>query len=134
LQADPSNSAYVDARKALEQRLGERNTQLARALTDARTAIAERRFFAPAQRSARDYLAAALAIDAGNAQARQLQTQLPAMVRESAQAMAGEGKLQEGLALLTEAQKIYPADAELRRLSAQLSSQRDQTRVLAARE
>jgi serine/threonine protein kinase/tetratricopeptide (TPR) repeat protein len=133
LQADPSNAAYIAARKALEQRLGERSTQLARALTDARSAIAERRYFVPAGRSAADYLQAALAIEADNAQARQLQAQLPDMVRESAQAMAAENRLDDALALLTEARKRYPSDAALGQLATRIGADRDRARTVQAR-
>ncbi len=133
LQVDPSNSTYTSARKALEQKLGARNTQLARALTDARTAIAERRFFSPASRSARDYLATALGVDPNNVEAKQLQSQLPSMVSESAQAMAGEGKLDEAIALLDEAQRAYSSDADLKQLAATLVEQRDRSRLVEAR-
>ncbi len=133
LQAEPGNASYAAARKDLEQTLGERVTQLARALTDVRTAIAERRFFTPQTRSARDYLAAALQLDPNNAQALQLQAQLPAMVREAAQAMAANKRLDDALALLADAQQAYRSDAELGRLATQLGAARDQARVVEAR-
>ncbi len=133
LLAEPGNAAYASARQSLEQRLGERTTQLARALTDVRNAIAERRYFAPPKRNALDYLNAALAIEPTNAQALQLQSQLPVMIRESAQALASEGRLDEALALLAEAQKRYSGDAELGRLASRLGGDRDRERLAQAR-
>ncbi|MGQ0798892.1 MAG: protein kinase domain-containing protein [Pseudomarimonas sp.] len=133
LQAEPGNATYAAARKQLEQSLGERVTQLARALTDARTAITERRFFTPQAQSARTYIAAALQLDPRNAQALQLQAQLPAMIREAAQAMAAENRLDDAIALLAAAQQAYRSDAEIGRLASQLGAARDQARVVEAR-
>lgn len=133
LQADPDNATYRASRQALEQRLGERQTQLARSLADARTAVAERRYFAPAGRSARDAIAAALAIEANNSEALQLQTQLPAMVRESAQALVLENRLDDALQLVGDARQAYPADAALARLATQLEADRERSRAAQAR-
>jgi serine/threonine-protein kinase PpkA len=134
LQAEPGNSAFRSAREAIEQRLGERQTQLVRALADARAAIAERRYFAPAERNAKALIAAALAIDAAQPEALRLQAALPAMVRESAQALADEGRVEDAAALLADAQKAYPADAGLRTLAARVDGDRAQLRQAQARD
>ncbi len=134
LQAEPGNRAFRTAREALEQRLGERQTRVVRALADARAAIAERRYFSPAGRNARDLLAAALSIDPTQAEALRLQAALPTMVRESAQSLVDEGRVEEAAALLGEARKLYPADAGLRTLASRVDADRDRLRLSQARE
>jgi len=133
LQVDPGNASYASARTSIEQRLGERSTQLARALTDARTAISERRFFSPPKTNARDLLNAALAIDGNNAEARQLQAQLPSLVAEAATAMAREARRDDALTLIAEARAIYSSDAALATLAAQLTDERDRAKLVEAR-
>ncbi|MFA7442309.1 MAG: protein kinase [Lysobacteraceae bacterium] len=134
LQAEPGNPAYRSARAALEQRLGEQRANLARALVEARRAIAERRYFEPAGRSVEDYLGQALALEPRNPQALQLRAGLPVMIRESAQALAEEGRLADALALLDAAQRTYGSDREIAALAGRLQARRSQADAQRERE
>jgi serine/threonine-protein kinase PpkA len=130
LQAVPQAGDWQRARQAIEQRLGERQTQLARALSDAREAIAERRYFAPPGRSAREALEQALAIDAGHASARRLLDQLPTLARQAAQALVDEGRIDDALELLQDTARHYPEDRAVAELAVRVSGERQ--RQLAA--
>jgi serine/threonine-protein kinase PpkA len=133
LRAVPAQPDWLSARQAMEQRLGERQSQLARALADASSAIAQRRYFAPAGRSARDAIDQALALDAANPNALRLQANLPTLARDAAQALAKEGRVDDALALLAEITRRHPDDAESRQLSTRLVGERDRLRVTGER-
>jgi serine/threonine-protein kinase PpkA len=133
LRAVPAQADWLRARQAMEQRLGERQSQLARALADAGSAIAERRYFTPAGRNARDAIDQALALEPANPNALRLQANLPTLARDAAQALANEGRVDDALALLAEITRRYPDDAASMQLSTRLAGERDRQRAAGAR-
>jgi len=134
LQAVPGKSEWVAARSALEQRLGAQQQQLARALADANTAITERRYYAPAGKSARDALDTALKLDPNNATAKKLSADLPTLAREAAQALADEGRVDAALGVLAEIIKRHPDDRASTALTAKLTAERERLANSARRD
>jgi serine/threonine-protein kinase PpkA len=128
LLAQPDTQQYRDAKAALQQRMGERETQLATALGNARAAINARRYLAPAGSNAREFLDAVLALDPANADARRLRDGLPGLVRDAAAELGQEGRVDEALALLAEALKQYPGEATFVALDASLQRERNRQR------
>ncbi|MCK7592162.1 serine/threonine protein kinase [Pseudomarimonas salicorniae] len=134
LKADPKDSAAASARQALEQRVGERQAAISRSLAAARDAIAGRVYFPPSRNNAYDLLREVLQQDRDNRIASQLLGDLPKLSRESAQAMADEGKSAEALELLKQAQAIYKNDAQIALLASRISARRDAEKQAAKRE
>jgi serine/threonine-protein kinase PpkA len=133
LKANPQDQASLAARQALEQRVGERQAAVARNLSAAREAIAVRNYFAPAKQNAQELLQAVLATDPNNAAARQLLAELPKLARESAEALAGEGRVDAAIELLKQAQAAYKNDAQIALLTSRLNSQREAEQKSARR-
>lgn len=131
LQAQPDNAEAAAARSALEQRLGERQAQISRGLAAAREAIAANRFLAPSGQNAREALETVLSLEPGNAEAQRLRSDLPRLLRESAEALARDGRTAAAAALAQEGAKAYPAERELgqlvTRLQDELSAQQAQS-------
>ncbi|HET6603542.1 MAG TPA: protein kinase [Xanthomonadaceae bacterium] len=113
LRAVPGERTWMDARTALQSRLGERETRLAAALSGAREAIVQRNYFVPAGTSAYDQVQRALEIDPGNADARSLREQIPKLAAETADALAAEGRHEEALRLVEAALQRYAGNATL---------------------
>jgi hypothetical protein len=134
LQAQPGNPDYTASRQALQQRLGARELELAAALSNARNAINGRRYVAPAGNNAREFLDAALKLDPSNADARRLQAELPGLVRQAATDLGKEARYDDALALLADAARQYPGDAQLTALTASLTAQRDQVQATQQRQ
>jgi serine/threonine protein kinase len=134
LQADPEARAALAARQALEKRVGEREAAISRDLAAAREAIAGRAYFPPAKENAYDLLRGVLQQDRGNANASRLLAELPKLSRESAQAMADEGKSVEALELLKQALAIYKNDAQIALLASQITARRDAELKAAKRD
>jgi serine/threonine-protein kinase PpkA len=134
LQAAPDNAGYKSARAALEQKLGQRQTQIAAALNAAREAIQQQRYFSPPGNNAREAIAQALRIDPANASALSLQSQLPSLARDAAEALGTDGKLEEALVLLGEAQQLYKDDPRIALLKNKLTTERDRARAAGQRE
>ena len=134
LQAQPANADYTNARRALQQRLGEREMQLAAALGSASSAINARRYLAPAGDNAREYFDAALKVDPANVDARRGLDELPDLVRNAAAELRKETRYDEALALLGEGVKQYPGDAQLAALARSLGAERDQVQMAASRQ
>ena len=122
LKADPQDRQAANARSALEQRVGERQAAISRGLAAARDAIASRVYFPPAKDNAYDLLRGVLEQDRDNRIASGLLADLPKLSRESAQAMADEGKSDEALALLKQAQALYSNDAQIALLTSQINA------------
>jgi serine/threonine-protein kinase PpkA len=133
LQAQPDNAEYAQAKRALQQRLGERESRLAAALNDARGAINARRYVAPPGNNAREFLDAALALDPGNADARRLRDGLPDLVRDAAAELGEEQRYDDAIALLADAIKQYPGDTRFAALSGSFQRERDRLRGEAQR-
>lgn len=134
LKADPQDRSAAAARQALEQRVGERQASISRGLAAAREAIAGRSYFPPSEGNAYDLLNDVLKQDRDNATARSLLAELPKLSRESAQAMADEGKAEDALALLRQAQAVYKNDAQIALLASQISARKDAEQKAARRE
>jgi serine/threonine-protein kinase PpkA len=133
LLARPDNAEYAAARKALEQRLGDRERQLAAALTSARGAINARRYLAPKGDNARDYIDGALRIDAANRDAIGLRDSLPELVRQAAAELGKEARYADALALLADAAAVWPRDAQIAALATRLAAERDSVAAAALR-
>ena len=134
LKANPQDQASMQARQALEQRVGERQAAVARNLSAAREAIAVRNYFAPPKQNAQELLQAVLAEDPNNAAGRQLLADLPKLARESAEALANEGRVDAAIDLLKQAQAVYKNDAQIALLTSRLNTQRDAEQKSAKRE
>jgi serine/threonine-protein kinase PpkA len=134
LLAQPGNADYTKAKQALEQQVGARATQLAAALSNARNAINARRYLTPAGNNAREYLDAALKLDASNADAKRLLADLPGLVRAAATELGKEARYDDALALVADAMKQYPTDTQLAALSLALKSEREGVQRAAQRQ
>jgi serine/threonine protein kinase len=106
----------------IQQRLGERASRIAETLGAARQAIAEQRFVPPAKDDAHAALQAVLALDPGNADARQLLAELPARIAEAARARA-QSDAGAALAMVEASRKVFAQDAALAALAAKLQSE-----------
>ncbi len=134
LKADPQDRAAATARQALEQRVGERQASISRGLAAARDAIAGRNYFPPTEGNAYDQLNAVIGQDRDNAVARSLLADLAKLSRESAQEMADEGKAEDALALLRQAQAVYKNDAQIALLDSRISARKDAEQKAARRD
>lgn len=134
LQLKPGDSSSLNARKALEQRVGEQAAQISRDLSAARDAIAKLQYFSPAGSNAHELLRGVLQRKPGEPAATRLLQDLPRLVRESAESLASRGNSEQAVALLQEAQTVYKNDAEIAQLRSKLLSQQQQSERLAKRE
>ncbi|MBD8526139.1 serine/threonine protein kinase [Pseudomarimonas arenosa] len=134
LQLQPGDSSSQNARKALEQRVGERAAQISRDLTAARDAIAKLHYFSPADSNAHALLQGVIKRQPDEPAAVRLLQDLPRLVRESAEALAARGNLEQAVALLGEAQAVYKNDAEIAALARKLAGQQQQSERLAKRQ
>ena len=123
LRVAPQRADAAALKSEIEQRLGQRLADIGRALSQAKQAIAEQRYFAPADSNARGALDKVFALDAQNAEARQLQAELPLRVAETVQARALAKDTAAALALAREGAAAFPADAKLKTLLAQVEAQ-----------
>lgn len=123
LRVAPQRADATALKNEIEQKLGQRLVDIGRALSQAKQAIAEQRFFAPANNNARTALEQVLKLDAQNAEARQLQAELPQRVAEAVQARASAKDTPAALALAREAAQVFPADARLKTMLAEVESQ-----------
>lgn len=123
LRVAPQRADATALKNEIEQKLGQRLVDIGRALSQAKQAIAEQRFFAPADNNARSALEQVLKLDAQNAEARQLQAELPQRVAEAVQARASAKETAAALALAREGAQAFPADAGLKTALAQIETQ-----------
>lgn len=133
LKANPEDRQSATARAALEQRVGERQAAVSRGLAAARDAIANRVYFPPSRDNAYDLLRGVLEQERGNAAATRLLADLPRLSQESAQAIADEGKPDEALELLKQAQAVYRNDGQIALLASRIGAQRDAAQKAARR-
>ncbi|MEO8802457.1 MAG: protein kinase, partial [Rudaea sp.] len=122
LQVAPSLVEAQTLKAQIEKRLGARASKLAQDLSTARQAIAEQRFVAPATDDAYDALRSALEIDANNADAKQLMTDLPKRITAAATQRARTDSA-AAVAMVGAARKVFGDDAPLATLAATLDKQ-----------
>lgn len=123
LRADPSRADATALKNEIEQRLGQRLADIGRALSQAKQAIAEQRYLAPAGNNAREALDNVMKLDAQNAEARQLLAELPRRVAEGIEARATAKETAAALELARSGTAAFPADATLKGLLARVQSQ-----------
>ena len=138
LRADPARADAAALKNEIEQRLGQRLADIGRALSQAKQAIAEQRYLAPAGNNAREALANVLKLDAQNAEAGQLLAELPRRVAEGVQAKAAAKDTAAALELARGGAAAFPNDANLKtllaRTEAQAQGEQREAEVQAARE
>lgn len=136
LGAQPDYPEYLAARKALQQRLSERESRLALAFGNATTAIDAHRYFKPAggASSAREYLEEVLRLEPSREDARKLLDGLPDMARNAAQSLGNERRYDEALVMLADALEFSPRHSGLLALKREMESQREQARLASERE
>ena len=122
LQADPQATDAQLFKAQIEKRLGQRATDLASALSAIQLALSEQRFVPPAANDAHTALEALLKLDPENVKARELLADLPKRISASAAASAAKDASAAN-ELVAAALKVYPQDAALMRLQAQVSAQ-----------
>jgi serine/threonine-protein kinase PpkA len=122
LQADPQTAGAQDFKAQIEKRLGQREADIARALSLVSGALNEQRFVPPAANDAYTGLQNLLKLDPENRQGKELLTELPKRIAASAQARAAKdaGGASD---LIAAALKVYPQEATLTSLQSQLSAQ-----------
>ena len=106
----------------IEQRLGARATKLAQTLNAARQAIAEQRFVPPATDDAYAALGNVLALDPGNADAKQLLAELPKRIADAATVRA-QTDAGAAAAMVDAARRVFVQNAALDALSTKLQGQ-----------
>jgi serine/threonine protein kinase/tetratricopeptide (TPR) repeat protein len=134
LQAAPTNADYRSRKAQLEQRLGARQTEISQQLAGARAAIVARHFLEPATDNAADRIDAVLKLDPENADAKRLRSDLPRLIREAAQQLVAENRMQQASDLLSAAQKRYPDDRSIHAQQSGVAQQLKSAADAAARE
>ena len=122
LQVAPGLSDAQALKTQIEQRLGARATKLAQTLGAARQAIAEQRFVPPAADDAYAALGNVLALDPGNADAKQLLAELPKRIVDAATVRA-QTDAGAATAMVDAARRIFVQNAALDALSTKLQGQ-----------
>ncbi|MDR3388024.1 MAG: protein kinase [Rudaea sp.] len=126
----PTQSDAQALKDQIELRLGARATKLAQTLGAARQAIAEQRFVPPAKDDAYAALGAVLALDPGNADARQLLAALPKRIADAA-AVRAQTDAGAAVAMIDAARRVFVQDAALAALAQKLQTQLDTEKSLA---
>jgi serine/threonine protein kinase len=122
LQVAPSLVDAQTLKQQIEGRLGERAAKIAQTLSAARQAIAEQRFVPPAANDANAALQAVLALDPGNADAKQLLAELPKRVVDAATTRS-HTDVGAAIAMVNAARAVFAQDAALVALSTKLQEQ-----------
>jgi serine/threonine-protein kinase PpkA len=123
LRADPSRADATALKNDIEQRLGQRLADVGRALSQAKQAIAEQRYLAPAGNNAREALDNVIRLDPQNAEARQLLAELPRRVAEGVEARVTANDTNAALELARSGTTVFPSDAALKTLLARVEAQ-----------
>ena len=133
----PTMSDAQALKDQIELRLGARATKLAQTLGAARQAIAEQRFVPPATDDAYAALGAVLALDPGNADAKQMLAALPKRIVEAA-TMRAQTDAGAAVAMVDAARHVFVQDAALaalaQKLQAQLADEKSAAQAQASRE
>jgi serine/threonine-protein kinase PpkA len=122
LKVAPGLSDAQALKSQIEQRLGARATKLAQTLSVARQAIAEQRFVPPAADDAYAALGNVLALDPGNADAKQLLAELPKRIADAATVRA-QTDAGAAAAMVDAARRVFVQNAALDALSTKLQNQ-----------
>ena len=122
VQVAPNVAEAQTLKRQIEGRLGERAAKIAQALGAARQAVAEQRFVPPAPNDANAALQAVLALDPGNADAKQLLAELPQRVVEAATTRS-RSDVGAAMAMVDAARRVFAQDAALGKLAATLQAQ-----------
>lgn len=122
LKVAPDLADAQTLKAQIEGRLGATAARLAQTLSAARQAIAEQRFVPPAQDDAYAALNAALALDAQNADARQLLAELPKRIAEAATTRA-QTDAGAASAMVDAARRVFVQDAALATLAQKFQTQ-----------
>jgi serine/threonine protein kinase len=122
LKVAPGLSDAQTLKTQIEQRLGARATKLAQTLNAARQAIAEQRFVPPAADDAYAALGNVLALDPGNADAKQLLAELPKRIVDAATVRA-QTDAGAAAAMVDAARRVFVQNAALDALSTKLQGQ-----------
>ncbi|WP_386067169.1 protein kinase [Tahibacter sp. UC22_41] len=123
LRADPARADAAALKSEIEKRLGQRLADIGRALSQAKQAMAEQRYLAPAGDNARDALVNVLKLDAQNAEAGQLLAELPRRVAEGIEAKVAAKDATAALELARSGVAAFPNDAGLKTLLARAEAQ-----------
>ncbi|MEO8669940.1 MAG: protein kinase [Tahibacter sp.] len=123
LRVQPDRAEASALKSEVEQRLGQRLADIARALSAAKQALVEQRFLAPSENNARAALDAVLRLDPDNTEARQLTADLPKRIVESATQRAAQGDTATAISLVRAARDAYPQEASLTALATRLDAQ-----------
>lgn len=122
LQTDPQAAGAEEFKAQVEKRLGQRATDIARALSLANAALNEQRFVPPAANDAYTSLQNLLKLDPENREGKTLLAELPKRIAAAAQARAAKDASAAN-DLVAAALKVYPQETALTTLQAQLSVQ-----------
>ena len=122
LMVAPGLSDAQALKAQIEQRLGARATKLAQTLSSAKQAIAEQRFVPPAADDAYAALGNVLAMDPGNADAKQLLAALPKRIVDAA-TLRAQTDAGAAAAMVDAARRVFVQDAALTALSTKLQTQ-----------
>jgi hypothetical protein len=123
LRLVPAQAAATALKSEVEGKLSADQRRLVQLIGDARQALVDRRFVAPAGNNAREYLEQTLRLDARNADAQALRDSLPQRIVEAAGELATEGQIPAAIAMVREARPLYPTHPALAALSQQLDKQ-----------
>jgi hypothetical protein len=113
LAIKPGDADADRVKRSAEGRIDSQRARVIAALSVAQQALAEGRYVAGGERSAKSLLEAVLALDPANADARELLAQLPARVAAAVRERVNAGQLDAAQAQLKDARAAYPQDATL---------------------
>lgn len=113
LAIKPGDATADQLKRSAEGRIDSQRARVIAALSAAQQALAEGRYVAGGERSAKALLEAVLALDPANADARDLLAQLPARVATAVRDRVAAGELDAAQAQVKDARAAYPQDAAL---------------------
>ncbi len=125
LRAQPGSTQAATAKTALQQRMGEREKNIAEALGKARDALNEHHYLSPRGNNAFELLGNVLKLDPANADARRLLDGLPELVRNDAAVLGKDAQYDKALALLSDASTRYPNDTRFATQTRELQAERN---------
>jgi len=124
LRIVPGQTAAVALKTEAEGKLSADQRRLVKLLGDARQAMVDGRFVAPAGNNARELVGEVLRLDPDNADARALRDGMTQRMSEAARQLAAQSKLEEAITLVRTARPLYPNDAALAKLAQELDAMR----------
>lgn len=133
LRLDPKLTEAASLRSEAETALGARRAAIANRLAAARSAIGAGRLLPPDKDNARDLVEAVLRDDPGNTEATALKAELPRRIAEALRKTIERGELDAAARLFAAASPLYPGQAELDALGAQLRQRENAQAAAKAR-